>query len=70
MESCTTSVVRVGVKNVKSRIEKGIFGVGHSDRKRYVTVCTDFLGHSFSCTIFRVSEDFELTLIVLMWIIG
>jgi hypothetical protein len=44
MKSYTTSVVHVGVKKVKSRIEKGISGVGHSDRiyLYYVTVFIDF----------------------------
>jgi hypothetical protein len=37
VKSCTMRVVRVGVKKVKSRIEKGIFGVGHSDKIHYVT---------------------------------
>lgn len=41
MKLCATSVVRVGVENVKSRIEKSIFGVGNSDRIQYVTVFTD-----------------------------
>lgn len=41
MKSCATSVVRLGVKNAKSRIEKSIVGVGHSDRIHYVTVFTD-----------------------------
>ena len=47
------------MKKVKSRIEKGEFGVGHSDRIYYVTVFIDFL-QPFQCIIFRASEDFEL----------
>lgn len=41
MKSCATSVVRVGVKNIKSGIEKSRFGVGHSDRIHCVNVFTD-----------------------------